>query len=374
MIRMRPLLVVSVVSLALLGSRTKCGFAGALIQLDSGTVSQDNAFSIPANQPGVHGFAVASQDLTNGSTSGNSFAGHGTTIGVAFQVIRGVNPIQGQWRLTNGNSFVEVMVNANSSQSTPARLHTWFEGFDPSALGYRPSAWTAGSPSYAALLSAAQPITITGVSYASHGSVDVTNYMHSLPSHSDAMGTFVDPGFVMALADGVAINGAYVLFTGLFLEYRDGSAALPWLPTTSDGTTSHFDSVPSNAWCDPAIASGFDYRMTDGSLFTKIVSFPTGFNSAFTVSVGDTVLGQFSPGQSVDFTSFLGGGVSSFRVSGISPFVDPNNQLAFPLQLQFNNQTASFDMLAAPEPSSAVLAGLAIVALFGFVWRRKRSA
>lgn len=106
-----------------------------------------------------------------------------------------------------------------------------------------------------------------------------------------------------------------------------------------------FHGAPSGQWFDPPLAFGYEYKMAPNSLFTKVLDFPTGFQSAFSVSAGGISLGQFGPGQNVDFGSFPGGGVSSFRVTGIAPLVDADNPAAFPIKLEFNTQTASFVML-----------------------------
>ena len=107
----------------------------------------------------------------------------------------------------------------------------------------------------------------------------------------------------------------------------------------------HFPGVPGQQWFDPPLAFGYEYVTTSDSLFTKILEFPTGFQNAFTVSTNGVPLGQYGPGQSVDFRGFSGGGVSSFRVTGIAPLVDAANPAAFPIKLEFNTQTASFAML-----------------------------
>jgi hypothetical protein len=94
------------------------------------------------------------------------------------------------------------------------------------------------------------------------------------------------------------------------------------------------------------------------SLFTRIAELPSGINSPnipFTVAVGNTVLGLFNAGQSVDFTTLLGGGVREFSITGINPGVDGTNSLAFPVKLDFNTETADFNMVGletepVPEP------------------------
>lgn len=124
-------------------------------------------------------------------------------------------------------------------------------------------------------------------------------------------------------------------------------------------------------WFDPPTASGFVYTMSpdSNSLFTEIVDFPTGIDgdNLFTVSVGDTILGQFSPGQSVNFVDLLGHGVDEFAITGIDPLIDPESPNPFPLMLDFNTETADFTMAdleifqptdeqlkSVPEPSGAL--------------------
>jgi hypothetical protein len=103
-----------------------------------------------------------------------------------------------------------------------------------------------------------------------------------------------------------------------------------------------FNAAPSGKYFDPAVAFGFRYTMTGPAKFTHIQDFPVGLSDAFTVSTADGVLGTFAPGQSVDFTTLAGGGVSSFTVSGITPHADADPAVGFPLQLTFDNPTADF--------------------------------
>ena len=85
------------------------------------------------------------------------------------------------------------------------------------------------------------------------------------------------------------------------------------------------------------------------------MDFPIGISATpFAVSVGANRLGSFSPGQSVDFVSLLGAGVSSFVVSGITPLTDPDNPMAFPIQLDFDTATADFTMTPLKKPDCAI--------------------
>jgi hypothetical protein len=144
---------------------------------------------------------------------------------------------------------------------------------------------------------------------------------------------------------------------------RGGSQQFPILPTIPT-----FLRGPSGAWFDPPTASGFDFTMTEGSLFTDILNFPVGIDAdnSFQVWVNDALFGSYSTGQSVNF----GAGVSSFRITGIDPGVDAGDPMAFPIQLGFNTPTAAFTMVPIPEASSALLAAFSSTLLL----RRKRRA
>ncbi len=139
-----------------------------------------------------------------------------------------------------------------------------------------------------------------------------------------------------------------------------------------------FNNVPSGRWVDPPSADGFEYEMTsrdvpvgvasrvfpgmtgvgqaDDAVFTRISGFPTGVDAddTFVVSVEGTVLGEFSPGDTLRFSDYaqalgdrlVDGGVRKFTISEINPSVNARNPVAFPLQLEFNTDTASFEMRA----------------------------
>ena len=222
--------------------------------------------------------------------------------------------------------------------------------------------------SYDQVVLAAQSIQrFEGQGSFSYGSFDVTAFIDSLPvvPYVGNPALLVKYPTFAIRATGQTNDVAY-FFRGT-LEYRDGSKDAPFLPSIvtdavrPNGTVPVFGfgtpttpaRVPGHIWVDPSPADAFNYQMTNDALFAGITNFPTGFNTPFTVSVGGVELGQFGPGQSVDFTSFPGGGVSNFKVSGIAPTVDASNQLAFPLELAFSQELVSFNM----TPSAPLLAG-----------------
>ena len=178
--------------------------------------------------------------------------------------------------------------------------------------------------------------------------------------------------FLALLADGSSVVARADLPGS-----TQANALLPSLALPGGGFA--FVDVQSGLWFDPPIVDSFLYHMTSSSLFTKILDFPTGFAGPFDVLVGNNLLGSFGPGQSVDFLALLGRGVTDFTIRGISPMVDAQNPLAFPLRLEFNTPLASFTMTpiigpstAVPEPSALVLTATGVVGL-GLIARRRWS-
>jgi hypothetical protein len=145
-----------------------------------------------------------------------------------------------------------------------------------------------------------------------------------------------------------------------------------------------FDLVPSDLWFDPPTAEAFEFTMKpsaqrvgvasrvfpgfggtrqETSTFKAITGLPKGIDKdeTFTVSVKGVTLGEFKSDQTVRFSDYkakLGdlwrdGGVESFTVSGIDGGVDPRNPRAFPIRLQFNTPTASFEMKAQGVKTAA---------------------
>jgi hypothetical protein len=142
----------------------------------------------------------------------------------------------------------------------------------------------------------------------------------------------------------------------------------PLLPDTIAPGEFIFEDVPSGTWVDPPLVDSFEYVMDSASLFTAILDFPPGFAAEFAVTAENTLLGEFGPGDSVNFVTLLGHGVESFVVSNITPLVDAEDSAAFPLKLAFNTSVASFRMLSVPEPGTMFLA---LMGLSGVLARRR---
>ncbi len=127
-----------------------------------------------------------------------------------------------------------------------------------------------------------------------------------------------------------------------------------WSIVNTPGVFS-FTNVPTHKWYSLPIASGLEYTMTTNSLFTEISSFPQGIdaNDRFTVSVDGKVIGEFGANERVVFRNYSqllgellvkGRGVPSFTVTGIEPLNDTTISTDFPLQLEFDIPTASFEI------------------------------
>lgn len=123
-----------------------------------------------------------------------------------------------------------------------------------------------------------------------------------------------------------------------------GQVVLPDVGCDNKGTTgvwcwlwiALFNPI-TGALVDPAGASAYTYSTLDGSNFTSVGGFPSGFAAPFDVSSGNTDFGLFASGQTLIFP---GAGVPSFTISGITPTVDGSNDAAFPVEITLNNRVA----------------------------------
>lgn len=150
------------------------------------------------------------------------------------------------------------------------------------------------------------------------------------------------------------------------------SQGLPILPSSGDSSGMTFRGWLNGRYVDPPLASGFEFATTDGSHFSAIMSLPVGVDgdNQMLVSAEGQPLGFFGGGDSVDFVSLRGHGVSTFQVTGIDPAVDAENSLAFPIKLMLDREITSFTMAPLPEPGVGLILGSGALGLVGVGRRR----
>jgi hypothetical protein len=172
---------------------------------------------------------------------------------------------------------------------------------------------------------------------------------------------------------------------GFGKEKRGLTQQNPILPNSIQNGWQVFNKVPGCRWFDPPTTYGFEFQSLENTLFTEILDFPAGDDQEFTVAVGDSILGNFSPGDKLDFVSLLGYPVDNFRITGIDSLFGETAETAFPIQLAFQEREGSFKMRqisqpidaeAVPEPGS-ILATKGMVLWFAamrHILRKKRQA
>ena len=172
---------------------------------------------------------------------------------------------------------------------------------------------------------------------------------------------------------------------GFGKEKRGLTQQNPILPNSIQNGWQVFNKVPGCRWFDPPTTYGFEFQSLEDTLFTEILDFPAGDDQEFTVAVGDSILGNFSPGDKLDFVSLLGYPVDNFRITGIDSLFGPTAETAFPIQLAFQEREGSFKMRQiskpidaepVPEPGS-ILAAKGMLLWFGamrHILRKKRQA
>jgi hypothetical protein len=172
---------------------------------------------------------------------------------------------------------------------------------------------------------------------------------------------------------------------GFGKEMRGLTQQNPILPNSIQNGWQVFNKVPGCRWFDPPTTYGFEFQSLEDTLFTEILDFPMGDDQQFTVAVGDSILGNFSPGDKLDFVSLLGYPVDNFRITGIDSLFGPTAETAFPIQLAFQEREGSFKMRqiskpidaeAVPEPGS-ILAAKGMLLWFAamrHILRKKRQA
>ncbi|MEG3967373.1 hypothetical protein QUA00_07045 [Microcoleus sp. T2B6] len=172
---------------------------------------------------------------------------------------------------------------------------------------------------------------------------------------------------------------------GFGKEMRGLTQQNPILPNSIQNGWQVFNKVPGCRWFDPPTTYGFEFQSLEDTLFTEILDFPAGDDQEFTVAVGDSILGNFSPGDKLDFVSLLGYPVDKFRITGIDSLFGETAETAFPIQLAFKEREGSFKMRqiskpidaeSVPEPGSIVAAKGMVLWFAGMrhILRKKRQA
>ena len=128
---------------------------------------------------------------------------------------------------------------------------------------------------------------------------------------------------------------------GFGKERRGLTQQNPILPNSIQNGWQVFNQVPGCRWYDPPTTYGFEFQSLEDTLFTEILDFPAGDDQEFTVAVGDSILGNFSPGDKLDFVSLLGYPVDNFRITGIDSLFGETAETAFPIQLAFQKKEVS---------------------------------
>ena len=111
----------------------------------------------------------------------------------------------------------------------------------------------------------------------------------------------------------------------------------------------NFFGAPSGRWFDPPTTFGFEFQALDDTLFTDILDFPILEDMQFTVEVDGSILGEFGPGDTVDFVALFGEGISSFKILDID-VPNSSSEVLFPIQLAFNEGFGDFSVTPIGDP------------------------
>lgn len=238
----------------------------------------------------------------------------------------------------------------------------------------------------ASLFNTAIPGNSHNASFTGHitgGSVEIPN-PPGLNDTGSASGNLTNSGLGFTLLN---LNSVIFIERSVTISRTIGAFQFnPTLPTFFVTGIFTFRNVVSGRWVDPPMAEGFEYEMiprdvpigiasrvfpgmtgfeeAEDALFTAITGFPKAVDKddRFTVVVEGKVLGEFGPGDTLNFSDYAeelgellvnGEGVTKFAIANIEPGVDSSDPRAFPVRLEYSTPTASFEMRALESDVAA---------------------
>jgi len=344
----------------------------------AGTISSSNTSFITGLSDPV-GIAVSGSDLFVLNISSGTI-GEYTTSGTAINasLVTGLNESPSDLAISGSELFI-----ANAGNNTIGEY----------TLGSTPGTIASSKPALISGLVGPQAIAATGADlFVTSGAT--TNIVGEYTTSGSTVNASLVTGLTNAFAIAVSGSNLYVAndtATGTVGEYTLGSTpgtisssnaslitglnkpigiALPMgtPPGTSSTTTATYSSVSSGSTVDAfaADASGdpsvnnlgaLTYNITDGVSVFVSITLPSTGTGLLDVLVGTVNLGEFADGSQIVFANYasqLGPllvndpGVQSFEISGLTGLTN------FPLEMTFNNSTASFSVAATtvPEPAS----------------------
>jgi hypothetical protein len=166
------------------------------------------------------------------------------------------------------------------------------------------------------------------------------------------------------------------------------SVFLPTVGTQPNGLPAYTFQIKNIApntpvFIDPTIAIGYSYKIGLGDPNFATVTLPAvQGTSSYTVLLPNSQQFAVLPGQTFDFTSHLGGGVSNFEVLGINPtsglnVFDPNafvTRLTFVSAGNFTGEMDPISVSAVPLPSTWGMMLLGLASLGFIAYRQKNGA
>jgi hypothetical protein len=351
----------------------------------------------PNGDNGTVGYGTTTNLLTNQSVSRDIYFDPGPSIPNFFARYLTANPaLNGPWTLNfhNGSDTAQAIVSLPSgtmqapfvnsitlSGTSANPIFSWAPPPGTVVNGYRVNIYDKSL-----------------ISNTNNGDVASVNLQPSTKSFTVNASDFTTPGYSFQLGRNYSIsidliqtkdnsssnlaNSNVAAISRAYADFTPSATSGPPvnLPVTLVNGQFQFNIavVPGQTYyIDPAVATGYDYRIGAGNPDFKSVVLPTnvgdGLYDIYGLGTGNqtTLLAHDWAGGTV--FDFAGDGVSAFRVSGIDPAagLNPSDVTAFVTGLTFEGsglfsgtQTPlTTNLTAVPEPQvwSLMMLGLALV-------------